>query len=110
MHLTHRRASSSEMTGISFPRLECWNPMTEVATVAAEVNKKRVLCRISMQILQDQFSASAEAPMRAVAEHRAVIQAAAKKLIEDEAFEEDGSIVIRARDLQAEAAAALPET
>ncbi len=99
MHLTHRRASSSEETGISFPRLECWNPMTEVATVAAEVNKKRVLCRISMEILQDKFSASTEAPMRAVAEHRAVIQAAAKKLIEDGAYEEDGSIVIRSTDL-----------
>ena len=52
-----------------------------------------------MQILQDKFSASAEAPMKAVAEHRAVIQAAAKKLIEDEAYEEDGSIVIRSSDL-----------
>ena len=99
MHLTHRRVSSSEETGISFPRLECWNPMTEVATVAAEVNKKRVLCRISMEILQDKFSASADAPMQAVAEHRAVIQAAARKLIEDEAYEEDGSIVIRSTDI-----------
>jgi len=99
MYLTRRRASSSEETGISFPRLECWNPMTKVATVAAEVNKKRVLCRISMQILRDRFSASVEEPMRAVAEHRTLIQAAARKLIEDEAYEEDGSIVIRARDL-----------
>jgi len=73
--------------------------MTKVATVAAEVNKKRVLCRISAQILQDKFCASVEEPMRAVAEHRAVIQAAARKLIEDEAYEEDGSIIIRARDL-----------
>ncbi len=99
MLLTRRRTPASEETGISFPRLECWNPMTKVATIAAEVNKKRVLCRISLEILRDTFGAPEDEPMRSVVEHRTAIQEAARKLIEKEVYEEDGSILIRARDL-----------
>ena len=47
----------------------------------------------------DKFGASEDAPMLSVAEHRTAIQEAARKLIESEAFEEDGSVLIRARDL-----------
>ena len=99
MQLTYHRTSASAGNGISFPRLECWNTMTKVATVAAEVNNKRVLCRISLKILRDKFGASEEEPMLSVAQHRTVIQEAARKLIENEVFEEDGSIIIRIRDL-----------
>ena len=84
---------------ISFPKLECWNPMTKVATVAAEVNKKRVLCRISLEILRDKFGASEEEPKQSIAQHRTAIQEAARKLIENEVYEEDGSVLIRAHDL-----------
>ena len=83
---------------ISFPMLECWNTTTEVATVAAETNKRRVLCRISLKSLRDKFGASEEEPMHSVARHRAAIQDAARRLIENEIYEEDGSILIRARD------------
>ena len=99
MQLTRHPTSSSGDTGVSFPRLECWNPMTKVATVAAEINKKRVLCRISLDILQDKFGASEDEPMHSVAQHRTAIQDAAKKLIENEVYEEDGSVLIRARDI-----------
>ena len=84
---------------ISFPKLECWNPMTKVATVAAEVNKKRVLCRISLEILRDKFGASVEEPKQSIAQHRTAIQEAARKLIENEVYGEDGSVLIRAHDL-----------
>ena len=73
--------------------------MTKVATIAAQVNKKRVLCRISMEVLKKKFHASADEPMLAVAENRAVLQAKARVLIENKAFEEDGSIVIRSKDI-----------
>ena len=99
MQLNHCRKSASGNTGISFPKLECWNTMTKVATVAAEVNKKRVLCRISLEILRNKFGVSEEEPMRSVALHRTVIQEAARKLIENEVYEEDGSVLIRACDL-----------
>jgi len=99
MQLTRHRTSVSGDTVISFPKLECWNPMTKVATVAAEVNKKRVLCRISLQILRDKFGVSEEEPMRSVAQHRTAIQEAARRLIENEVYEEDGSVLIRAHDI-----------
>ncbi len=100
MNLTHYRTTASDDTEISFPVLECWNPMTRVATIAAQVKGRRVLCRISMEVLQHKFRASAEEPMAAVAENRSELQNAARKLIEHEAFEEDGSIVIRDEDLR----------
>ncbi len=99
MQLTYNRMYSSGGTVITFPKLECWNTATKVATVAANVGKKRVLCRISLKILRDKFGASKDEPMRSVVQHRMAIQQAARKLIEDERFEEDGSILIRAGDL-----------
>ena len=99
MQLTPHRTAASDSTGISFPRLECWNPMTKVATIAAEISKKRVLCRISHELLMNKFGASEEEPMQAVIQHRVAIQAAARKLIENEVYEEDGSVLIRADDI-----------
>ena len=99
MYLTRHKTSSSDETEVSFPMLECWNPMTKVASIAAQVDQRRVLCKISMETLQKIFQASEDAPMRAVAENRSVLQARARVLIESEAFEEDGSILIRAKDL-----------
>ena len=99
MHLTRHRKPSSSNTESSFPLLESWNPMTSVATIVAEVDKKRVLCRVSIDVLQKKCGASAEDPMRAVAENRETLRTAAKKLIEGGALEEDGSIIIRSKDI-----------
>lgn len=84
---------------VTFPLLECWNPLTKVATLAAEVNKNRVMCRISYDVLRKKFRASKDDPMRAVAENRASIRAAAKRLIENKSFQEDGSVMVTAADL-----------
>jgi len=99
MQLSRRRSASDEDNIVSFPRLESWNPMTKVATIAAEVNKRRILCRISLDVLRKKFKASPDEPMVAVAENRLVLQDAARKLIDSKAFEEDGSIIIRQREL-----------
>ena len=93
------RNSSSDDAEVSFPRLECWNPMTNVATIAAQVTGRRVLCRISLGVLQKKFGASSEEPMQAIVDNRPVIEAAARKLIENASFEEDGNIVIRQKDI-----------
>lgn len=79
--------------------LECWNPMTKVATIAAQVDGERVLCKISMEILQEKFQASADEPMVAVAQNRSTIQAAARKLLESKAHEQDGYVTIGRADL-----------
>ncbi len=99
MNLTGYRTQKSDDNTISFPLLECWNPMTKVATIAAQVSGKRVLCRIPMDVLKRKFRASTEAPMQSIVTNRSLIQSAAKKLIEKEAYEEDGSILIRQKDI-----------
>ncbi|MGZ8214262.1 MAG: DUF1488 domain-containing protein [Methylosarcina sp.] len=84
---------------ISFPRLESWNNMTKMATVVAQVDKKRVLCRISYESLRTKFGASDDKFMQSVAQHRTDIQEAAKRLIERDDYEVDGSVLIRTDDL-----------
>ncbi len=84
---------------ISFPRLECWNNMTKMATIVAEVDKKRVLCRISSDSLRVKFGASDYKIMHSVVQHRMTIQEAAKRLIERNCYEEDGSVLIQTADL-----------
>ncbi len=84
---------------ISFPRLECWNNMTKMATVIADVDKKRVLCRISHESLKTKFGATDDKPMQSVTQHRLEIQNAAKNLIEQDYYEEDGSVLIKTSDL-----------
>ncbi len=84
---------------ISFPRLECWNNTTKMATVVAEVDKKRVLCRISYESLKSKFGASDDKLMLSVAEHRSQIHDAARHKIERENYEDDGSVLIQTVDL-----------
>jgi Protein of unknown function (DUF1488) len=84
---------------ISFPRLECWNNLTKMATVVAEVDKKRVLCRISSESLRVKFGASDDKFMQSVVQHRMAIQEAAKRLIERDVYEVDGSVLIQTADL-----------
>ena len=84
---------------ISFPKLECCNNMTRMATVVAEVNKRRVLCRISHESLKAKFGASDDKLMQSVARHRMDIQEAARRLIERDYYEKDGSVLIQTGDL-----------
>jgi hypothetical protein len=99
MELSRSRTSVSQNSAVIFPRLESWNAMTKVATIAADVNKKRVLCRVSMEILVDKFGEMEEGPLRMLAANRIFLQDAARRLIERNAYEEDGSIIIRAGDI-----------
>jgi len=99
MILSTYRNNTLEIGKITFPLLQCWNPMTKVATIAAQVDGKRVSCRISYAALQKKFNTSADLPMKAVTENRAVIEIAARKLIENRVYEADGSIVIQYKDL-----------
>lgn len=92
------RPRASGKTGISFPQLECWSPITESATFAAEVDGRRVLCRIDAATLLQRNPEFAE-PMVALARNRTTFQTAARRIIEREAFEQDGSVVIREADL-----------
>lgn len=73
--------------------------MTKVATIAADVDRRRVLCRVSLEVLQKKFHASSDKPMKSVADNRSLLQECARDLIENSKFEDDGSIVIRMNDI-----------
>jgi hypothetical protein len=99
LRFTNRLNSKSDKNEITFPKLESWNPVSQVATIVAEVNKRRVLCRISFDLLQNKFCASSALPMNSVRMNRSLLESAARKLLMESAYEEDGSIVIRAKDI-----------
>lgn len=99
MNLGTCRNRSKPDGKISFPPLECWNPMTMVASIAAQVDGKRVLCKISSSVLQKKFNASKDSPMQSVRKNRPRIEAAARQLIEQKAYEDDGSISIELEHL-----------
>jgi hypothetical protein len=98
--MTDRRpADTEDRPRIVFPLLECWNPQTEVVSIAAQVDKQRVLCRISLQDLENHFGASHGEPLRTVVENRPILERSARRLIEAQAFEPDGSILMHGEDI-----------
>lgn len=99
MIITSPRGKANTQTGILFPILQSWNPMTSHATIVAQVDGRRVLCRIAGADLKKKFKSPASEPMEMVTEHRVDLENAARKLIEEDAFESDGSIIIHYKDL-----------
>jgi len=99
MNLTSPRGKANIQTGILFPVLQSWNPMTAHATIVAQVDGKRVLCRIAGTDLKKKFKSPASEPMEMVTEHRVELENAARRLIESNAYETDGSITIQYKDL-----------
>jgi len=96
--LIHKRNKPGDGT-ISFPALQCWNPDTKVATIAAQFDGRRVSCRIKINDLRKKFHIFTDEPMQSVTGYRAEIEKAARRMIENNDFEEDGSIMISYKDL-----------
>ena len=84
---------------ILFPTLHCWNPDTEIITIAAQVSGKRVLCRIAYTDIKIKFSEIFDTPLDSVIKYRNEVEAAARTLIENKKYEKDGSIKINYVDL-----------
>ncbi len=83
---------------VQFPRLECWNPMTRCVSIAADVNGRRVLCRIAESVLRARYEAGPLSPTATVSANRREIEAAASALISRKAFAPDGMIDIELHD------------
>ena len=99
MNVTIHKTNKTDDGSISFPHLQCWNPVTKVATIAAEVGGRRVSCRIKIDDLRKKFHVCPEEPMQSVTNYRTEIESAARKLIDKMDFEEDGSIMVNYTDL-----------
>lgn len=99
MNTTIHRSKKNGDGSISFPNLQCWNPATETATIAAQNNGERVSCRIEFSVLKKRYKSRAEEPMQLLSRHRVQVENAARKLIENRKFEKDGSVMIGFDDL-----------
>lgn len=100
MKLTRNKNTAKTENKITFPLLQCWNPMTSVVTIAAQVNGERVLCKISSEILHAVFPKTAKDTMGIVTANRSQIESAARTLIQNNSFNADGFIIINSTDLQ----------
>jgi Protein of unknown function (DUF1488) len=96
--LIHKQDKTSD-SRISFPSLQCLNPITNVATIAAQYSGRRVSCKIKIEDLSKKFNTTADQPMELVTQYRTEIESAARRLIDKKAFEKDGSIMISSKDL-----------
>jgi len=96
--LIHKRNKPGDGS-ITFPALQCWNPVTKMATIAAQYSGRRVSCRIKINDLKKKFYFFPDQPMQLVTNYRTEIENAARKLIEKNNFEDDGSIMIKYSDL-----------
>ena len=96
--IVHKQKKADDGS-ITFPGLHCWNPETEVATIAAQVSGRRVSCRISMVDIKTNFQELSETPLKTITKYRKELEIAAKILIKNKSFEKDGSIKISYQDL-----------
>ena len=99
MKVPTHKLNKTDDGSISFPHLQCWNPVTKVATIAAEVGGRRVSCRIKIDDLRKKFHIFPDEPMQSVTNYRVEIESAARKLIDKMDYEDDGSIMINYADL-----------
>ncbi len=91
--------TNSSTDPIIFPKLESWNPMQNIATIAIDVDKKRVLCRIHQDVIRLVVEDKTLDPMRILKNKRSIFELKAKSLIEDNLYEADGSIEIRKENI-----------
>jgi hypothetical protein len=99
MKLSTYPLNKTDDGSISFPALQCLNPVTNVATIAADVSGRRVSCRIKINDLRKRFHIFVDEPMQSVTNYRVEIESAARKLIDKMDYEDDGSIMINYTDL-----------
>ena len=84
---------------IEFLQMEAWDGMKDQATFPANVDKRRVLCRVSWEALTDHFGGDRGGdPVEPVRANRATLEAKAETLIRAGRFEEDGSVLLGTSD------------
>jgi hypothetical protein len=99
MNVVIQTRNKSTDESITFPALQCWNPVTEVATIAAEYSGRRISCRIGIKDLSRKYEVDKDEPMQSITNYRKELEIVARKLIGEKKYEEDGSIMINYDDL-----------
>lgn len=84
---------------IAFEQEQQLDDMSGVVKFRAVVDVYPVLCKISREALSDHFGADDVGELNAFLKHRSEIEQYARKLIEQQGFQSDGSILIRSEDM-----------
>jgi hypothetical protein len=87
------------MQDITFLAGETWHDTQEVVVFQASGSGRPICCRMSWEALQDRrFNGDASQPLETFRRHRPAIEEIARRLIQRQRFEPDGSILIRPQD------------
>ena len=65
--------------------------------IVAQVDGRRVMCNIPLDLLHQRFG-DEESPINLVTANRPAFEAAARKVIESNRFESDGSVLLGTKD------------
>ena len=99
MASSNRTPGKPEKDSLSFPALHSLNPVTNVATIVAQLEGERILCRVKIDDLRRKYRVSQGDPMQIVKDNQSEIENASRKLIENGKFISDGSVMISYKDL-----------
>lgn len=83
---------------ITFPAIEAFDVNTDCVSFPADIDGKRIACRVSWEALHDNFGGQYLQPLEAFRSSRAAVERKAAQLIEQQRFEKDGSVLIRSGD------------
>lgn len=95
----NRTPGKTDKDSLSFPALHSLNPVTNVATIVAQLKGERILCRVKIDDLRKKYRIFQGDPMQIIKNNRTEIENAAEKLIESRQLKSDGSVMISYKDL-----------
>ena len=83
---------------ILFPAGETWDGNREVISFPADMNKQRIRCAVSLEALEDHFGGDNLPPLDIFRTKRNIIEGIVERLINQQRFEQDGTILIGSQD------------
>ncbi len=86
------------MTKVSFPPDQIYDNICNLIIFSSYVGEGFIPCSISIEALQDHFQADLLQPMQAFLCNRLAIEHIAERLIDQQRFEADGSVLISTTD------------
>ncbi len=89
----------STVENVIFPKKRVWDSDRMVVTFPAEIDGRKIPCSISLEALEDHFSADYSNALVSFDANRSKIESIAENVIRLEQFESNGSILIRTMDI-----------
>jgi hypothetical protein len=86
------------MATARFAKSQLYNPENMTVMFAAYVGEQTLACAISIEALHDHFEGDHQKPTETFTRNRAAIERIAERLIANQRFERDGSVLIRTAD------------